>query len=141
MIEREPCGWTDPLPKVGEKLHCHVCGLDKTYGGFRRCSINGRAVESSAVATAPQQSARCVHLGEEVHQEPCSCGNAVTVAIHACNHADGPKRCCPGGHARIADHDVRSVITNCRKCPLRSTARRAETRTAANEAPGSPSSR
>lgn len=75
-----------------------------------------------------QQSVKkCDWLGEVVHEEPCTCGSASRVAIHACQHEDMKRTsgslgvCVPEAKnsSRIKDKDARRSIQCCESCPLR----------------------
>jgi len=67
---------------------------------------------------APATPVRCVHLGEKIHDEPCTCGASTKIAIHDCELID--IRCTPGNHAKLPT-DIRGHIRDCRTCPSRSS--------------------
>jgi len=80
-----------------------------------RCEL----IDSDAlpVEHAPQQ-VRCAHLGEKLHDEPCTCGSSTKIAVHACSLLD--QRCSPDRHNKLP-RDLQPHVLNCRSCSHRSS--------------------
>lgn len=126
------CGWSGPLPPVGETRPCEACRLfrdqaeavQRTYGDVRRCQINGQRPPPPALPPV-EQPAQCIHLGQWLFDEPCSCGSSSKVPVHQCGlltfEASGkPRKCVPARHSMIADELLRVATINCHQCPSRS---------------------
>lgn len=96
-------------PKTVERSQCIACPL-----------IDSDALPVDAAPTTP---IRCVHLGEKIHEEPCTCGASTKISIHQCELI--ASRCAPDRHSKLPV-DVRGMIRNCRTCVSRSSTAQSE---------------
>jgi len=90
-------------PRTVEHADCYKCSLIDS--------------DSLPVDASPATSIQCVHLGEKLHEEPCTCGSAAKIAIYHCDLLT--KRCTPDKHSKLSA-DIRRSIYDCRNCVSRS---------------------
>lgn len=82
-------------------------------------------VDCSDFGQPPIGGGQCGHLGIAVAEEPCSCGSAIRISIHACHSPDRVRSwqdhawCVPLSlnWDRLADPLARTSFQCCESCP------------------------
>lgn len=104
-------------PDVGD-------GQMVSYDACRSCEL----YSTVGIPAQPKRETQCLYLGDILNQEPCSCGSASKVNLHACygqqeRHPGTPARCVTTlqDAQRIKDPDMRRWAEKhcCEGCPLK----------------------
>lgn len=119
-----PCGYRKGRGKRICFCH-HPSAKRKTvdYDECRQCPL-ADATASPPVTTRDGSAFKttCQHLGEVIHNEPCSCGSAVKIPIHRC---DKLTLCVLTKHelSKVKNADTRSHLERrcCETCPHHSS--------------------